>query len=263
VKLVSRNSTAKTGSSENEPRRMGLSRLAEVKLSPDRQQQLELAEVSSGGSADWRGRKRAELWDLLALSQLAPPGRMKLEFLDLRVALRAVVLLRVPVPCMPLPRGELLVATRALLGLTYPQESLSRPLPGYAFIQVLSPQRVWHANVAPEAAQPLCLGAQLPAGIRTKELVLMTYGALSMQSIMINERDPAGVLNPVAAEWWQRNITSIPLTRTPFLGEGSPSTAGSCAESGASETRSDSENPGFGSADGISQATKGTEGGQS
>jgi hypothetical protein len=199
--------------------------LSEVKLTPERQQMLELAEVSSGGSADWRGRKHAELFDLLALCQEAPPGRMTLEFLDLRVALRAIVRLRVPVPCMPLPNGELLVATRALLGLTYPQEALSRPLPGYAFVQILSPQRVWHANVAPEAAQPLCLGAQLPAGIRTKELVLMTYGALSMQSIMINERDPAGILNPAAGEWWQNNLACIPLTRTPFLGENKPATA--------------------------------------
>ena len=198
---------------------VGLSRLSEIALSPDRQQQLELALVANGGTAAWRGRKRAEAWDLLALSQLAPPGRMQVEFLDLRVALRAAILLRVPVACMPEPSGQLVVAPQTLLGLTYPQEALSRPLPGYAFVQILSPQRVWSANVAPDVRQPLCLGAQLPAGIRAKELVLLAYNALSMQTHMVDELDPAGVMNPVAAVWWQRNLARVPLSRVSFLGD--------------------------------------------
>jgi hypothetical protein len=157
----------------------GLSSLAGITLSPDRQQQLELAMVASGGSAGWRGRKRAEAWDLLALSQLAPAGRLQVEFLDLRTALRAAVALRVPVPCMPQPGGELFVAGFALLGITYRQEALSRPQPGPSIIQILAPSRVWHANVAFDPIQPLCLGAQLSAGIRIKEIILMAYGALS------------------------------------------------------------------------------------
>ena len=197
----------------------GLSCLAGIKLSPDRQQQLELVDLASGGSAGWRSRKRAEAWDLLALGQLAPAGRMKVEFLDLRTAMRTAVLLRVPVPCMPQTGGELFVAPRALLGITYRQEALSQPLPGLAFVQILSPLRVWHSNVAPDAVQPLCLGAQLPAGIRVKELVLMAYGALSMQSIMIDPDDPAGVLNRDAARWWQQHLSHVPLSRVPFLGD--------------------------------------------
>lgn len=197
----------------------GLSTLATVKLSPERQQQLELAEVASGGSASWRGRKHAEAWDLLALSQLAPPGRLAVEFLDLRTALRTAVRLRVPVPCMPQPGGELFVAGSALLGITYRQQALSQPQPGVAFIQILSPLRVWHANVAMDSVQPLCLGAQLPAGIRVKELLLAAYGALSMQAVMIDPDDPAGVLNRGAARWWQSHLTRLPLSRIPFLGE--------------------------------------------
>jgi hypothetical protein len=76
--------------------------------------------------------------------------------------------------------------------------------------------------------QPLCLGARLPAGIRVKELVLMAYGALSMQTVMIDELDPAGVLNPVAARWWQANTDRIPLSRAAFL---SPEDEGPAAES--------------------------------
>ena len=62
------------------------------------------------------------------------------------------------------------------------------------------------------------LGATLPPGVRVKELVLMTYGALSMQSVMIDATDPAGVLNPEAAEWWQEIRNRLPLTSVPFLG---------------------------------------------
>jgi len=40
---------------------------------------------------------------------------------------------------------------------------------------------------------------------------------LSMQTVMIDERDSAGVLNSAAAKWWQQNLNRIPLTREPFI----------------------------------------------
>jgi hypothetical protein len=39
-----------------------------------------------------------------------------------------------------------------------------------------------------------------------------------MQTLKIDERDAAGVLNPQAARWWQQNTDRIPLTSVPFLG---------------------------------------------
>src|SRR5262249_48914150 len=154
----------------------GLAALAQVVLSPEREQQLGAAAARAGGPAPWRARKAAEARDLLALSQLA--SRLVVLELDLRECLRALLGLYVPVPCRPEEGGELVVAARAVLGLSYPHEALSRQLPGYAYVQILAPDLVWHANVARHPAQPLCLGAQLPAGIRVKELVLMAYGAL-------------------------------------------------------------------------------------
>ena len=88
--------------------------------------------------------------------------------------------------------------------------------PGYAFVEVLEPRGVWLPAVD-EARQAVCLGPELPVGIRVSELVLMTYGALSMQTTQLDERDSAGVFNPEAAVWWQQNADRIPLTRTPFL----------------------------------------------
>jgi hypothetical protein len=47
--------------------------------------------------------------------------------------------------------------------------------------------------------------------------VLASYAALTLQSVMVDERDPAGVMNSEAARWWQANAGRIPLTTTPFL----------------------------------------------
>jgi hypothetical protein len=125
--------------------------------------------------------------------------------------------LRVPVPCRPGGVGDLVIEPEAVLGLTYPEEALRQAMPGYSFLQVLAPSDVWHANVAFGPVRPLCLGTALPAGVRVKELVLMAYGALSMQTVQIDEQGPAGVLNAAAALWWQQNTARAPLSRAPFL----------------------------------------------
>ena len=80
---------------------LGLDAVGEVVLNGRNQHLLQQAVEASGGDPAWRARKRAEGHDLLALSQIAPPGRLVVERLDLRETLRAVLLMRVPVPCRP------------------------------------------------------------------------------------------------------------------------------------------------------------------
>jgi hypothetical protein len=193
----------------------GLAGLHLVELLPDNAAMLDRTVASAGGPPPWRRRKGAEGRDLLALSQVST--RLTVQYLDLREALRAVLLLRVPVARRPAAGEDIRIARHAVLGLTYPHAALREQLPGHAFFQILAPDCVWHANVAPDPVQPLCLGARLPAGIRVKELVLMAYGALSMQTVQIDEQDAAGVLNPAAARWWQENTGRIPLSRAAFL----------------------------------------------
>jgi hypothetical protein len=199
----------------------GLADLHLVELTEQNRRLLERALLSAGGPPAWRGRKRAEARDLLALGQIS--GRLTVQYLDLREALRVAVLVRVPVPLLTPECPDLALADRAALGLTYPHHALREQLPGYAFIQILAPEGVWHANVAPDRVQPLCLGTRLPAGVRTTELVLMAYAALSLQAVQIDEWDSAGVMNPAAARWWQANAGRIPLTRAPFLSDEEPS----------------------------------------
>lgn len=193
----------------------GLAALGEVVLNEAHQRLLDTVMTHARGSPVWVRRKKAEARDLLALSQIA--GRLHVQMLDVSEVLRAVLWMRVPVACRPQEDGSLPIAPFVVLGLTYPEEALRTARPGYSFFQVLVPETPWHANIAPDFVRPLCLGTSLPAGVRVKELVLMAYGALSMQTVQIDERDSAGVMNAAAAQWWQSNLGRIPLSREPFL----------------------------------------------
>lgn len=189
--------------------------LSQVELGDLNLARLELAQKHNTGHPTWRGRKKGEAHALLAMSQIAPL-RLEVGWLDLGQDFRALLRLRVPVPCRPDPTNELVVAGHAVLGLTYRLEAVHRPTPGCSFFQILEPREVWHANVRlPD--QPVCLGTTLPAGIPVKLLVWMVYGALSMQSVQVDESDPGGVMNVEAARWWQQNMHRIPLSREPFL----------------------------------------------
>jgi hypothetical protein len=176
---------------------------------------LEAAQALNNGPRAWQVRKLREARDLVALAQLAP-GRCVLLDLDLQGDLTAVFALNVPVPQRLRPDNSLLVAQGALLGLRYPADAVRLPKHGASFFQVLDPRIEWHPNVHAEK-QMLCLGTKLPAGILVRELVLMAYHALSLQSVQVDESDPAGVMNLDAARWWQANLHRAPLTRDPFV----------------------------------------------
>jgi hypothetical protein len=197
------------------PKRIGLANLHELRLDSYYEAILESAEKNSSGSAACRQRLLSEAHDLLALAQLS--RRLVVHWVDLSADLRVKLELEVPVPVRLDPLGPVQVVQRALLGLRYPREAMLSAQAGYAFIRILAPHQVWHSNVSSDPNQVLCLGPKLPAGIPVKEIILMTFGALSLQTTQINAQDPAGVLNPAAADWWQRNPKMIPLTREPFL----------------------------------------------
>jgi hypothetical protein len=192
--------------------------LRDATLNRRNQHLLESALADNAGDAAWRARKESEAFELLALAQRAPAGRLRVEMLDLEQNLRAVVVMRVPVAGHPDANNDLPVSDHALLGLDYPRAVLSSCLPGPACVQILQPWAVWHAQVSPRT-QALCLGDRLPRNIPVREIVLMTYNALAMTTWQVSEADPAGVLNIEAARWWAANLHRAPLSRTPFLGQ--------------------------------------------
>jgi hypothetical protein len=95
--------------------------------------------------------------------------------------------------------------------------AITTPQPGYAFIRILAPRPVIHANVSPDMNQVLCLGASIPPSYPLRELLLATFGALSMQSTALDPLGAAGVMSAAAADYWQKSVNRIPLTREPFI----------------------------------------------
>ena len=198
------------------PADFDLTRLERVPLDDRHGSLLESAKAACGGSPAWRNRKGREGHDVLALAQTT--GRITVLALDLREAMRFRFLMRAPVPCRPDPAGPLQVAPCAELGLCYPESAVIEPQPGYNFISLLRPSHAWHPNIAPvEFGQRICLGPQLPAATRLREIIFLTYHALTLAAAQFNPLDPAGVMNGAAAEWYQRNPGHIPLSKEPFI----------------------------------------------
>ena len=194
-----------------------LRELDRVQLSGQNQGLLESALREASGDAAWRARKQAEARDLLGLSEIAPPGRLTVAWLDLREDLRALLLMNVPVPCRPDSNNRLRVATHAVLGFTYRAEVVRQPQPGHVFFQILRPYEVWLPDVR-QPDQALSVAGLVPAGTPAKSLIVMAYGALSMQSLQLDFGDPTGVFNVVVARWWEQNAARyVPLSDTPFL----------------------------------------------
>lgn len=208
------------------PADFDLTQLVRVTLDTHHAGLLQLALVACGGSPGWRSRKRAEAYEVLALAQVS--RRMTVLALDLREAMRAHFLMRSPVPCLPDPAGELRVEPCAELGLYYSESAVIEPQPGFNFICLLRPSHAWHPNISSaESGQRICLGPQLPAATRLREIIFLTYQVLTLAAAQFNPLDPAGVMNGAAAEWYQRNPGRIPLSKEPFIffGENDPATA--------------------------------------
>lgn len=203
---------------ETPDRRFDLASLLQVPLPETQQQALDRTRVEALGAPSWRVRKRLELQKLFALEQIAP--RLTVRAADVTTSLRVAVALQVPVACWPEGSNDLVLAEHAELVLHYPEEILRTPLPGHAIVEILAPREVFHANVSPPrpgVPQRLCLGASVPRGLPLVEALLAAYAAFSMQSLAIDEADPAGLMNAASAGWWQANLDRTPLSDAPFL----------------------------------------------
>jgi hypothetical protein len=206
-----------------------LTSLSQVQLSENHQAMLQFAAPDHQQTDPLLVRMVNEARDVLALSEIAPPGRLRIDWIDISGSTLAIVMLmRVVVPRVPDSANQLRLGQLVRLGLTYPRAAISQVLPGTAFFDVIQPLDGWHPSISiPGPAAPiprLCLGPELMAGIRCVDLILMAYGALCMQTLQIDERDPAGVMNIQAALWWQQNLHRLPLSTTPFLQADAPAT---------------------------------------
>src|SRR5262249_15017912 len=132
----------------------------------------------------WRTRKRAEARELVALAEIAPPARMRIDYLDLADELRLGCRLGVPAAVRGAD-GTVRVTSGATIGLIVPEQSLTEQSRG--FVEILDPPAMFHPAVAalPPLPQALCLGA-VQAGTRATEVVLIAYSALAMQNLQLD-----------------------------------------------------------------------------
>jgi hypothetical protein len=200
---------------------VGLDMLSEAPLSPRGRAALDAAAFGNRGAAHWRARKLIEARELLALAEIAPTGRMRIDYLDLADDLRTVCKLEVPVAVQAAEAadsGSVRIARGATIGLVYPEKALTQQLGGFSFVEVLEPRAVFHPAIAslPPFPQVMCLG-DLPAGTRVTEIVFLAYAALAMQNLRLRGFESLGAMNIPATHWWQDHLSQLPLTRRAFL----------------------------------------------
>ena len=192
----------------------GLSDLDRVHLEPPYTGMLAATGAACLGPKTWVLRKQLEAFEVLAMAQLAP-RRMAVARIDLEIGFLAEISLRAPVVRRQGQGSDVSIGEGVRLVLRYPQEAIRSPQPGFPFVEIVEPSHVFHPNVAPTPPHFLCLGETLPAGIRCKELIMMSYGALAMTTLMIDPRE--GVMNLDAATFFAACQDSLPLSREPFL----------------------------------------------
>jgi hypothetical protein len=108
------------------------------------------------------------------------------------------------------------LAESALLMVRYPKEIMMSDLPGTSFVRILQPRGVWHPNIDLSSGV-VCLGLKVLRNTPLRDIVWLTYTALTMQTFMFDEQDRAGVLNAAAARWWSANRDRLPLSPTGLL----------------------------------------------
>jgi len=204
----------------NLPADFDLTQLGNVPLDSRHSRTLQLASSSCGGPPMWRNRKLVEARLAVALAQIS--NRLAILSLDLHDDIRLHLLMRVPVACLPDPGGPLQIAPVAELGIVYPSNAVTEPQPGYSFVSLLNPLPALYPNISsPATGQRICLGTTL-VGIRLYEILFMVYRALTLQTVQFDAMDSAGIMNPTAADWFQRHPEKIPLTTASFVQLGQP-----------------------------------------
>jgi hypothetical protein len=176
---------------------------------------LEEAIRRNGGGRAWREWKRRSTEAVLDLVLRSP--RMQLLGLSLEGDVEMAFEIRCPVPRWP--KGDrLVIGQRVVCHLLYQEHWRFESAPGWAPLGVVWPPDLYHSNVRPYVRSALCLwGFGLPPNTQPKEIVLAAFDAVTLQSINIDESDPAGVLNAAASEFYRRHPEYVPLTRAGLL----------------------------------------------
>ena len=182
---------------------------------------LQSALADNVGRREWREYKAEQARELVDLCVRSP--RMTLLGLDLTGDFGAVYGIVMPVPCRP--QGDRLrLAQHAVFHLRYAEEWRWQPPAGYEPLGVLDPMDLFGPNMVAAPAGGVCLG-RIPAGIPVREIALLGYFAVTLQTHQLNEIDPQGILNPAACEYFRAHPEWLPLTHAGLFDAWTPSDA--------------------------------------
>jgi len=183
---------------------------------------LQRALATNSGRREWREFKAEQARELLELCAKSP--RMTLLGLDLSGDFAALYGIAMPVPCRPIG-DQLRIVSRAIFNLRYAEEWRWQPPAGFEPLGVLEPFDLFGPNMVAAPHGGVCLG-HIPAGITVREIVLLGYFAVTLQTYQLNEVDPQGILNPAACEYFRLHQEWLPLTRAGLFDEWNPADAG-------------------------------------
>jgi hypothetical protein len=167
----------------------------------------------NGGRREWREWKASQVAAVADLANRSP--RMDLFEVCLDGDLDIDFGIHLPVPRWP-HRGELVIAPAGVFHLHYEEDWLVEAPPGWAWLSLWMPRDPFHPNCRPALRGAICLG-KLPPGTPPPEIIRLGHDTLTLQNVVLDERDPEGVLNVEACEYYRHHPEYLPLTHCGLL----------------------------------------------
>jgi len=189
-------------------------------------QLFEKALDCNGGNRVWRLWKESQTEEIVKIGERAE--RLTIHRIDLSGDLDIVYEIKQPVPRIPRADGELVVDELAIYRLHYAEEWTVLPPAPWWPLSLIRPFDPWHPNMRRSLEGAICLGTVgkeenrtasedridgTLAGVSPKEILMIGFFAVQLDNVVLDERDPNGVLNQAACDYYRNFPKYLPLTK--------------------------------------------------
>jgi hypothetical protein len=179
----------------------------------------ERALAANGGTRSFARWKAGALEEVLDTVKRA--ARVDLLNVDFTGDFDLLYRVRMPVPRTPVG-DQLVVGSAVMFHLVYCDEWRYEAPPGWLPLGIFEPVDIFHPNSRPSLRGALCLG-DIAANTSPRELMLAGYYLGCLQDYTLDERDPHGVLNSAACEYFRCHSEYLPLTSAGLFDDWQPS----------------------------------------
>jgi hypothetical protein len=184
------------------------------------QELLDAALDANGGNRGWRLWKETHVKEIVEVCKRAE--RMSMLDISLGGDLDLAYEIRQPVPLLPRPDGQLVIGKKVIYHLHFEEDWSFEPPAPWEILGVIQPKGIWHPNVSPTLDGRICLGTFGEKGkaaegslsrMSPKEILMAGFFAVQLDNLVLDERDPNGILNPIACSYFRDHDEYLPLTR--------------------------------------------------